>query len=177
LAKVLIEKPNVLLLDEPTNDLDIQTLEVLEEYLEYFQGAVIVVSHDRYFLDKTTDKLIAVSGDGRIEFHNDLDSYGRSLIADDIKKGNHKEVKVQIDKEDKKTKFTYSESREYSKIETIISKIEEELIKTEDEMSKTWSDYTKLQELSEHQKRLKIELSEKMERWEYLSEIANKIRQ
>jgi len=177
LAKVLIEKPNVLLLDEPTNDLDIQTLEVLEEYLEYFQGAVIVVSHDRYFLDKTTDKLIAVSGDGRIEFHNDLDSYGRSLIADDIKKGNQKEVKVQIAREDKKTKFTYSESREYSKIEAIISKLEEELIKTEDEMSKAWSNYSKLQELSEHQKRLKTELSEKMERWEYLSEIANKIRQ
>ena len=130
LAKVLIEKPNVLLLDEPTNDLDIQTLEVLEEYLEYFQGAVIVVSHDRYFLDKTTDRLIAVSGDGKIEFHNDLDSYGRSLITDDIKKGNQKEMKVQCVPEEKKAKFTYSESREYSKIDSVISKLEEELKKT-----------------------------------------------
>ena len=81
LAKVLMEKPNVLLLDEPTNDLDIQTLEVLEEYLEYFQGAVLVASHDRYFLDKTTDRLIAVKGDGRIEFYTGLDAYGRSLMA------------------------------------------------------------------------------------------------
>lgn len=176
LAKVLIEKPNVLLLDEPTNDLDIQTLEVLEEYLEYFQGAVIVVSHDRYFLDKTTDKLIAVSGDGKIEFHNDLDAYGRSLISSDLKKGHQREVRVQPVMEEKKAKFTYAESREYSKIDSVISKLEEELTKTENEMSKTWSNYVELQELAEHQKNLKAELSEKMERWEYLSEIADKIK-
>ncbi|MHB1276400.1 MAG: ABC-F family ATP-binding cassette domain-containing protein [Candidatus Humimicrobiaceae bacterium] len=176
LAKVLIEKPNVLLLDEPTNDLDIQTLEVLEEYLEYFQGAVIVVSHDRYFLDKTTDKLIAVSGDGKIEFHNDLDAYGRSLISSDLKKGHQREVRVQPVMEEKKTKFTYAESREFSKIDSVISKLEEELTKTENEMSKTWSNYVKLQELAQHQKNLKAELSEKMERWEYLSEIADKFK-
>jgi len=173
---LLIEKPNVLLLDEPTNDLDIQTLEVLEEYLEYFQGAVIVVSHDRYFLDKTTDKLIAVSGDGKIEFHNDLDAYGRSLISSDLKKGHQREVRVQPVMEEKKAKFTYAESREYSKIDSVISKLEEELTKTENEMSKTWSNYVELQELAEHQKNLKAELSEKMERWEYLSEIADKIK-
>ncbi|MHB1346367.1 MAG: ABC-F family ATP-binding cassette domain-containing protein [Candidatus Humimicrobiaceae bacterium] len=175
LAKVLIEKPNVLLLDEPTNDLDIQTLEVLEEYLEYFRGAVIVVSHDRYFLDKTTDKLISVSGDGRVEFHNDLDSYGKSLISDESKKISQKELKVQYAPEGKRTKFTYSESREYSKIEAVISKLEEELKKTEYEMSKTWSDYTRLQELDQKQKNIKSELAQKIERWEYLSEIANKI--
>jgi ATP-binding cassette subfamily F protein uup len=176
LAKVLIEKPNVLLLDEPTNDLDIQTLEVLEEYLEYFKGAVIVVSHDRYFLDKTTDKLIAVNGDGKVEFHNDLDAYGRSLISPYHKKGLQREVEVQLAAEEKKAKFTYAESREYSKIDSVIAKLEEDLAKTENEMSKNWSNYAKIQELSQQQKNLKDELSLKMKRWEYLSEIAERIK-
>ena len=176
LAKVLIEKPNVLLLDEPTNDLDIQTLEVLEEYLEYFQGAVIVVSHDRYFLDKTTDKLIAVSGDGKAEFHNDLNAYGRSLISAEPKKAHQKDIKVQSAVEDKKVKFTYSENREYSKIESDISKLEEELAEIESKMSRSWSNYTRLDELAQLQKNLKAELSLKMKRWEYLSEIAEKIK-
>ena len=176
LAKVLIEKPNVLLLDEPTNDLDIQTLEVLEEYLEYFQGAVLVVSHDRYFLDKTTDKLFAIKGDGNIEFCNDLDAYGRSLISTDTKKGHQKDVKDQPALEEKKAKFTYAESREYSKIDSVISKLEEELVKIESEMTKSWSNYTKLAELAQLQKNLKAQLSLKMKRWEYLSEIAEKIK-
>ncbi len=176
LAKALIEKPNVLLLDEPTNDLDIQTLEVLEEYLEFFQGAVIVVSHDRYFLDKTTDKLIAVSGDGRVEFHNDLDAYGRSLISGDPKKASQKDIKVQPSAEDKKVKFTSSESREFLKIESTISKLEEELVEIEKKMSGSWSDYTRLEELASQQKNLKAELSLKLKRWEYLSEVAEKIK-
>ncbi|MCL4386740.1 MAG: ABC-F family ATP-binding cassette domain-containing protein [Actinobacteria bacterium] len=88
LAKVLMEKPNVLLLDEPTNDLDIQTLEVLEEYLQNFSGCVLVSSHDRYFLEKTTHKLFALKGDGRIEFYNDLQSYDHSLKANKINKLN-----------------------------------------------------------------------------------------
>jgi len=88
LAKVLMEKPNVLLLDEPTNDLDIQTLEVLEEYLQNLSGCVFVSSHDRYFLEKTTHKLFALKGDGRIEFYNDLQSYDHSLKANKINKLN-----------------------------------------------------------------------------------------
>ncbi len=85
LAKVLMEKPNVLLLDEPTNDLDIQTLEVLEEYLEYFRGVVIVASHDRYFLDKTTDKLLAIKSCGIIQPFNDVDTYLQSLTVQEEK--------------------------------------------------------------------------------------------
>jgi ABC transport system ATP-binding/permease protein len=176
LAKVLIEKPNVLLLDEPTNDLDIQTLEVLEEYLEYFQGAVLVVSHDRYFLDKTTDKLIAVSGDGKVEFHNDLAAYGRSLSTADTKKTSPKDVKTQPVAESKKAKFTYAESREYAKIESDILKLEEEQAEIESEMSRSWSDYSRLEVLAQQQKNLKTELSIKMKRWEYLSEIAEQIK-
>ena len=88
LAKVLMEKPNVLLLDEPTNDLDIQTLEVLEEYLQNFSGCVLVSSHDRYFLEKTTYKLFTLRGDGRIEFYNDLQSYEHGLKANKINKLN-----------------------------------------------------------------------------------------
>jgi len=93
LAKVLMEKPNVLLLDEPTNDLDIQTLEVLEEYLSYFRGAVLISSHDRYFLEKTTDRLIAVKGDGKIEFFTSVEAYDKSLASGRQKTVNQKTEK------------------------------------------------------------------------------------
>lgn len=93
LAKVLMEKPNVLLLDEPTNDLDIQTLEVLEEYLSYFRGVVLISSHDRYFLEKTTDRLIAVKGDGKIEFFTSVDTYNKSLPSNRQKTVNQKAQK------------------------------------------------------------------------------------
>ncbi|MHB8280012.1 MAG: ABC transporter ATP-binding protein, partial [Candidatus Humimicrobiaceae bacterium] len=175
LAKVLIEKPNVLLLDEPTNDLDIQTLEVLEEYLQYFQGAVLVVSHDRYFLDKTTDRLITVKGDGRIEFYNDLDAYGRSLMVDKPKAGQQSEVVSRPAKVNQKTKFTFAESREFAQIDSVIGKLEAAIAKITEEMSGCWSDHVRLQELIAQQKNLQTELAEKMERWVYLHELAEKI--
>lgn len=175
LAKVLIEKPNVLLLDEPTNDLDIQTLEVLEEYLQYFQGAVLVVSHDRYFLDKTTDRLIAVKGDGRIEFYNDLDAYGRSLMVDKPKAGQQSEVVSRPAKVNQKTKFTFAESREFTQIDTVIGKKEAALARISEEMNGSWSDFVRLQELIAQQKNLQTELAEKMERWVYLHELAEQI--
>ena len=175
LAKVLMEKPNVLLLDEPTNDLDIQTLEVLEEYLEYFQGAVLVASHDRYFLDKTTDRLIAVKGDGRIEFYNDLGAYGHSLIAGKPKAGQQRKVVRRPARVNQKTKFTFAESREFAQIDNVIGKLETELARLTEEMSGSWSDYVSMRELVAQQKKLQTELAEKMERWVYLYELAEKI--
>ena len=176
LAKVLMEKPNVLLLDEPTNDLDIQTLEVLEEYLEYFQGVVLVASHDRYFLDKTTDRLIAVKGDGKIEFYNDLGAYGRSLMVGESKAGQQNKMLSHSTRVKQKTKFTYAESREFTRIDGDIEKLEAELARLAEEMSGSWSDYIRMQELTEKEKKLRAELSEKMERWVYLHELAEKMK-
>ncbi|MDD3521241.1 MAG: ATP-binding cassette domain-containing protein, partial [Actinomycetota bacterium] len=93
LAKVLMEKPNVLLLDEPTNDLDIQTLEVLEEYLSYFRGVVLISSHDRYFLEKTTDRLIAVKGNGKVEFFTSVETYNKSILNGKQKAVSQKKTK------------------------------------------------------------------------------------
>jgi ABC transport system ATP-binding/permease protein len=180
LAKVLMEKPNVLLLDEPTNDLDIQTLEILEEYLEYFQGAVLVASHDRYFLDKTTDRLLALKGDGKIEFYNDLDAYGRSLAIKEPKAGKHSEAVCQppasAAKARQKAKFTFAESKEFAQIDSVIGKLETAIVKITEEMSGSWSDHVRLRELIAQQKNLQAELAEKMERWVYLHELAEKIK-
>ena len=181
LAKVLMEKPNVLLLDEPTNDLDIQTLEILEEYLEYFQGAVLVASHDRYFLDKATDRLLALKGDGKIEFYNDLDAYGRSLLTFDESKTGSKQSEALNQppapavKAHQKTKFTFAESREFAQIDSVIGKLETAIAKITEEMSGSWSDHVRLRELIAQQKNLQVELAEKMERWVYLHELAEKI--
>ncbi len=189
LAKVLMEKPNVLLLDEPTNDLDIQTLEVLEEYLEYFQGAVLAASHDRYFLDKTTDRLIAVKGDGRIEFYTGLDAYGRSLMAGGPKVAGQQKTGQQSKaasrpsarssarpaRINQKTKFSFAESKEFAQIDSVIGKLEAELARLAEEMSGSWSDYVRMRELVAQQKKLQAELAEKMERWVYLHELAEKI--
>ncbi len=179
LAKVLIERPNVLLLDEPTNDLDIQTLEVLEEYLEYFMGAVLLVSHDRYFLNKTTDRIIAVKSDGIIEFHNDLDAYGRSLLSS--KPGILKKNKpVNNDKDrvkaNKKPKFTFAENREFSRIDKDIEKLESSLTEIGQEINDSWSDPSKMKELATRQKELQTRLAEKIQRWAYLNELAEKIK-
>jgi ATP-binding cassette subfamily F protein uup len=180
LAKVLMEKPNVLLLDEPTNDLDIQTLEMLEEYLEYFQGAVLVASHDRYFLDKTTDRLLALKGDGRIEFYNDLDAYGRSLLAvEEPKASKNSEAVSQPSasaQTHRKTKFTFAESKEFAQIDSVIGTIETTIAKITKDMSGCWSDHIRLRELIAQQKNLQAELAEKMERWVYLHELAEKIK-
>ncbi|MCE5329127.1 ABC-F family ATP-binding cassette domain-containing protein [bacterium] len=175
LAKVLIEKPNVLLLDEPTNDLDIQTLEVLEEYLEYFQGAVLVVSHDRYFLNKTTDRLIALKSGGRIGFYNDIDTYGCSLKADGPKTKQQIGAASQSAQVSQKIKFTFAEKREFVQIDKVIEELEARLERISKDMSESWSDFVKLQELVTQQKKLQAELEEKMERWVYLHELAEKM--
>ena len=175
LAKTLIEKPNVLLLDEPTNDLDIQTLEVLEEYLEYFQGAVLVISHDRYFLDKAVDRIIAVKEDGKTVFYNDLDGYERSLALEKPAAKSMTKMPKRPKGPAGKRRFTYAENREFESIDSDIAILEASLAKIEEEMTANWSDYVRMQELAAKQKDIQTELSEKMERWVYLNELAEKI--
>jgi ATP-binding cassette subfamily F protein uup len=176
LAKVLMEKPNVLLLDEPTNDLDIQTLEVLEEYLEYFRGVVIVASHDRYFLDKTTDKLLAIKSGGIIQPFNDVDTYLRSLTVQEEKAKPFAKTLKPPDMELKKMKFTFAESREFAAIDSDIGKLESGIAGLSEEMNNCWSDYVRMRELTAKQKALQAQLSEKMDRWVYLHEISEQIK-
>ncbi len=176
LTKVLIEKPNVLLLDEPTNDLDIQTLEALEEYLEYFKGVVLVSSHDRYFLEKTTDRLIAIKDDAVIEFYNDLVTYEISLA---LKKPKSPKVSKTIDLAKKaipRKKFTYKEAREFEQVEEDIEKLEKEIAKTNKALQDAGSDYERLSDLAAAQSGLQKELNEKMERWVYLNEMAENMK-
>ncbi len=176
LTKVLIEKPNVLLLDEPTNDLDIQTLEALEEYLEYFKGVVLVSSHDRYFLEKTTDRLIAIKDGAIIELHNDLASYELSLA---VKKPKNPKTAKGPDAPKKilpRKKFNYKEAREFEQIEDDVEKLEKEIEGINNELKETSPDFERLSELAAKQSSLQKELDEKMERWVYLNELAENMK-
>ena len=175
LAKTLLEKPNVLLLDEPTNDLDIQTLEVLEEYLQVFEGAVLAISHDRYFLDKVADRIIAVKEDGRTVFYNDLDIYEKSLKTKGPAVPKKTKVSSRQKSPSKKKRFTYAEDKEFKGIDSDIEKLESMLSVIEKEMTENWSDHKKMQELAIKQKELQGQLNEKMEHWIYLNELAEEI--
>ena len=176
LLGILMQAPNVLLLDEPTNDLDIQTLTILEDYLESFRGAVIAVSHDRYFLDKVTDTIFDFREDGEIKKY--LGSYSDYLDQTD-EEPSQKKAPERAEKPktstDKKLKFTFKEQREYENIDTEISTLEDEIASLDKQMDTFSSDYLKLQELATRKETLSKALEEKMERWIYLNELAEKI--
>lgn len=186
LLSVLMQAPNVLLLDEPTNDLDIETLSVLEDYLDSFNGAVIAVSHDRYFLDRVTRKTFAFAGEGQIrEYNGSYSDYAarreeelaeekkeKKSFAVAEKKGG---IRGSTDRREQKPKFTFKEQKEYDTIESDIETLETRLTEIEDEMMKNATDFPKLAELNREKEETELQLSEKMERWEYLSELAEKI--
>lgn len=177
LIRLLMERPNVLLLDEPTNNLDIDTLNVLEEYIDNFPGAVIVVSHDRYFLDKITDKLLVFEGQGRIhEFFGTADEYFKEakqektedkVAKNKIAKENHQ------NKEKAKTKLNYMEEKEWATIEDDIMSLEMEIEEIDEQIIKAGSDYVKIDTLYREKTALQERLDEKYSRWEYLSEFIN----
>ncbi|MDR7855845.1 ABC-F family ATP-binding cassette domain-containing protein [Tissierella sp.] len=178
LLRVLMEAPNVLLLDEPTNDLDIDTLTVLEDYIEEFPGAVIVVSHDRYLLDKVVEKLFVFEGNGKIVGYTGNYEYFKEIV--ETKRENQQlekkpEKKERQKENNKPLKFSFNEQREWNEIDTIISKLEDEIVELDGEIEKSSSDYTRLQELLEKKEKIENKLEEKMERWMYLSELAEKI--
>ncbi len=175
LLRTLMESPNVLLLDEPTNDLDIQTLTILEEYIEEFPGAVIIVSHDRYLLDKIVEKVFVFEGNGEIKEYTGNYSYFKEQSKEE---GPTEKVekKERVKQTSQKLKFSYNEQREWETIDGDINALEEELAKIEKEMENSASEYTKLEELMKKKEEVEARLEEKMERWVYLSEIEERIR-
>lgn len=182
LLSVLMEAPNVLVLDEPTNDLDIGTLEILEDYIDSFVGMVIAVSHDRFFLDRIADRIFAFEGDGVItQYEGGYTDYydkakaGRALEKPQERK-HTKENKTQNYKSrEEKVRFTYSEQKEYETIDDEIADLEARLAQCEELMNEAATQYMKLAELAQEKERLEAALSDKMDRWVYLNDLAEKI--
>ncbi|WP_313756004.1 ABC-F family ATP-binding cassette domain-containing protein [Tissierella sp.] len=178
LLRVLMEAPNVLLLDEPTNDLDIDTLTVLEEYIDEFPGAVIIVSHDRYLLDKVVEKLFVFEGNGKIVGYTGNYEYFREISKiekQDIVVEKKPEKKERQKENNKPLKLSFKEQKQWDEIDDIIAKLENDLLDIETKMTEASSDYTKLQELFKEKEIIENKLEEKMERWLYLSELVEKI--
>ena len=172
LLKLLIQQPNVLLLDEPTNDLDIATLTILEDYFRSFPGAVITVSHDRYFLDKVADKLLVFQGNGKQElYYGNMSSY--LLKQKETQQPAEKaKPKIQSKEPAEKKKLSYMEQKEWETIEDEIAELEEKISLLQEEMNHQGDDFTRLQELQNDVSETEAQLEEKMARWEYLSEWA-----
>lgn len=182
LLRILMDAPNVLLLDEPTNDLDIDTLSRLEDYLDEFNGIVITVSHDRYFLDRICNKIFSYEGDGHIVIYtgnySDYLVYKQqnvilpdSLTIEDKPKESTK-AKPRLEK---KPKFTFSEQKEFETIDDDIASLEEQLTELDEELIQYATDYVKLQEIMDRKTVVEEELNHKYERWEYLNQLAEEI--
>ena len=191
LLRVLMEAPNVMILDEPTNDLDTETLAILEDYLDNYDGIVITVSHDRYFLDRVVRRVFAFERNGKItQYEGGYTDYmnkrpqaeGESVIgkyAGPGKKTEETDAAKADSREtwghQKKLKFTYKEQKEYETIESDIEKLEEEISRLDQEMLQNASNYGKLNALSQEKEAKEALLMEKMERWEYLEDLAVRI--
>lgn len=191
LLRVLMEAPNVLILDEPTNDLDITTLAILEDYLDNYEGIVITVSHDRYFLDRVVQRIFAFEEGGQLrQYEGGYTDYRNKAIAEGRLTGSvdNTQAKPEVreasgEKTDakstwtheKKLKFTYKEQKEYETIEDDIAAMEERMEAIDDEMVKNAHDFVKLNELTKEKSALETSIEEKMERWSYLEELAAKI--
>lgn len=178
LLSVIMGAPNLLLLDEPTNDLDIQTLGILEEYLDTFPGPVVTVSHDRYFLDKVVDTILDLHSDGTIGSH--LGGYSDYMAAcaaepEPQPAADTRPASERNRTRNRKLKFTYNEQREYDRIDEDIAGLEDMLRKVEEKMAAESSNYIVLQELMSQKESLEQEHDAKMERWFYLNDLAERI--
>lgn len=176
LLKLLMEQPNVLLLDEPTNDLDIETLGVLEDFIENFPGVVITISHDRFFLDRIAKKLWILDGQGGVE--ESLDVYTDYLAKQAEKESQEAKVaKNEKPKQDKpkteKKKLSFKEQKEWETIADDIADMEEKIMQTEEDISTAGSDFTKLQQLTADLEKYNEQYEQLIERWSYLDEIVN----
>lgn len=176
LLGVLMTAPNVLLLDEPTNDLDIETLTILEDYLAGFDGIVVAVSHDRYFLDKVAAQIFEVTPEGRVNRYTGgySDYLEKRQPEENSEKKEPRAPKPQREKQEK-LRFSYKEQREYDAIDGEIAALEEKIEAVESEMETAATDYTALERLTAEKTELEVQLDQKMERWVYLNELAEKI--
>ena len=184
LLGVLMADVNVLLLDEPTNDLDIQTLQILEDFIDHFTGPVIAVSHDRYFLDRIAQRIFAFEGDGKITIYtgnySDYMEKKQLLEPSAVLPDSRKEKPVKEKTGDtrvrrEKLKFTYQEAKEYETIEDDIAALETQIAQSEADMAANSTDFVKLNELAKAKEALEAQLMQKMERWEYLMAKAEEI--
>ncbi|WP_347550199.1 ABC-F family ATP-binding cassette domain-containing protein [Pseudalkalibacillus hwajinpoensis] len=174
LLRILMEEPNVLFLDEPTNDLDVQTLAVLEDYLSEFPGAVITVSHDRYFLDKVAQQLFVFEGNGTIDhYYGSYSDYMDVVKRERELEAEEKKFSAKPDSREAKSKpvkLSYNEKKEWETIQETIEKIEQRIEDVKDEITKSGSDFAKVDELYKEEQALSMELEVKIERWSELSE-------
>ena len=194
LLKVLMQSPNVLILDEPTNDLDIATLRVLEEFLDEFAGIVITVSHDRYFLDRTVDRIAAFEEERIVIYEGDYTEYqeksgkietdaiesvdsgaGLHIKKNNEKKKEGREKWLASKNKEKLLKFTYKEQKEFETIDEDIEKLEEKIAELDGQISKCAIDFIKLNEFMQEKEKTEAKLSDKMERWVYLNDLAERI--
>lgn len=181
LLRVLMSAPNILFLDEPTNDLDIETLTILEDYIEGFNGAVITVSHDRCFLDRCVNRIFAFEGDGVIkQYEGGYSDYIRTKNQQTgvlPKKYKQEDAPKQGKRQrsERKLKMSFNEQKEFETIDEDIAALEEKIELINSEMEESASSYSKLQELSAQKEKAEEELAAKMDRWVYLTELAEKI--
>ena len=195
LLRILMEAPNVILLDEPTNDLDIQTLTILDDYLDTFPGIVIAVSHDRYFLDRVVNRIFAFEGQGKVtQYEGGFTDYQIAWSARHPQEtGEQKGVRAGDSDEngsglpinrnnwkqaaggEKKRKLSFKEQREWETIEADIAALEQSIGDLEQEIGKSATNYTRLNELMEEKSAREAQLEEKMERWMYLNELVEQI--
>ncbi len=190
LMRVLMSAPNVLILDEPTNDLDIRTLTILEDYLDRFDGIILVVSHDRYFLDRTVNRIFAFEGEGKIR--QSEGGYSDYLIrreleeqAEEKETGGRKDVRTAEKGEnkgknawkqhEKKLKFTFKEQREFETIDDEIAGMEEQIETLDAQIAANATNSAKLNELIKEKEEAEKALEEKMERWVYLNDLNDRI--
>lgn len=183
LCKVLMESPNVLILDEPTNDLDIPTLTILEDYLDSFQGIIITVSHDRYFLDNLVDRIFAFEGNGYLQqYEGGYTDYAEAKRRTDVTNAQTATDKKKVSTKDDwkqnrptKLKFSYKEQKEYETIDDDIAALESKLESLDAEMMANATNSAKLSELTAEKEKTEALLEEKMERWVYLNDLAERI--
>jgi ATP-binding cassette subfamily F protein uup len=192
LCRVLMEAPNFLILDEPTNDLDIQTLTILEHYLDSFQGIVVTVSHDRYFLDRIVQRIFAFENGTIVQYEGGFTDYRTAFLrkgnadfiqetkkieetaAQDLKEVKKADKKWNTGRENK-VKMTYQEQKDFEVIDEVIEKLEQRLAGIEEEILKNATNAGKLNELTGKKTEIENELEEKTQRWVYLNELAEKI--
>ncbi len=175
LLRVLMESPNVLLLDEPTNDLDIQTLTILEDYIEEFEGAVIIISHDRYLLDKIVEKVFVFEGNGNIVQYTGNYQYFKNQKQEKEKALEEVPKKEKIKTSTRALKFTFNEQREWNNIHDDIAELENKIVEKDKEIGLAATDYTELEKLLKEKELIEKQLEHKMERWIYLSELEEEI--